>query len=135
MKILVTGGTGYIGSHTCVELLNNDYEVIILDNLSNSKIEVLDKINKITGKSVKFYEGNMIDKNILEKIFNENNIDAVIDFAAYKAVGESVKKPIEYYTNNIATVLNLLDVIKNIIVKKLFFLVVRQYMEIQKLFQ
>lgn len=121
MKILVTGGTGYIGSHTCVELLNNDYEVIILDNLSNSKIEVLDKINKITGKSVKFYEGNMIDKNILEKIFNENNIDAVIDFAAYKAVGESVKKPIEYYTNNISTVLNLLDVMKKYNCKKIVF--------------
>lgn len=96
-------------------------EVIILDNLSNSKIEVLDKINKITGKSVKFYEVNMIDKNILEKIFNENNIDAVIDFAAYKAVGESVKKPIEYYTNNIATVLNLLDVMKKYNCKKIVF--------------
>lgn len=110
MKILVTGGTGYIGSHTCVELLNNGYEVIVLDNFSNSKIDVLDKINKITGKSVKFYEGNMIDRDILEKIFTENDIDAVIDFAAYKAVGESVKKPVEYYTNNVSTVLVLLDV-------------------------
>ncbi len=112
MKILVTGGNGYIGSHTCVELLNSGYEVIVLDNLSNSKIEVLDKIKTITGKEVKFYEGNMIDKNILEKIFTENDIDAVIDFAAYKSVGESVQKPIEYYTNNVATVLVLLDVMK-----------------------
>ena len=112
MKILVTGGTGYIGSHTCVELLNNGYEVVVLDNLSNSKIEVLDKIKQITDKEVKFYEGDMIDKDILNKIFSENKIDAVIDFAAYKAVGESVKKPIEYYTNNVSTVLVLLDVMK-----------------------
>lgn len=112
MKVLVTGGIGYIGSHTCVELINNEYEVIVLDNLSNSKIEVLDKIKEITGKSIKFYEGNMIDRDILEKIFLENDIDAVIDFAAYKAVGESVKKPIEYYTNNVSTVLVLLDIMK-----------------------
>ena len=121
MKILVTGGTGYIGSHTCVELLNSGYEVIVLDNLSNSKIEVLDKINKITGKSVKFYEGNMIDRDILEKVFTENDIDAVIDFAAYKAVGESVKKPVEYYTNNVSTVLVLLDVMKKYNCKNLVF--------------
>lgn len=121
MKILVTGGTGYIGSHTCVELLECGYEVVVLDNLSNSKIDVLDKINTITGKSVKFYEGNMIDKNILEKIFNENEIDAVIDFAAFKAVGESVKKPVEYYTNNISTVLVLLDVMKKYNCKNIVF--------------
>lgn len=121
MKILVTGGTGYIGSHTCVELLECGYEVVVLDNLSNSKIDVLDKINTITGKSVKFYEGNMIDKNILEKIFNENKIDAVIDFAAFKAVGESVKKPVEYYTNNISTVLVLLDVMKKYNCKNIVF--------------
>lgn len=121
MKILVTGGTGYIGSHTCVELLNSGYEVIVLDNLSNSKIEVLDKINKITGKDIKFYEGNMIDKDILEKIFTENKIDAVIDFAAYKAVGESVKKPVEYYTNNVSTVLVLLDVMKKYNCKNIVF--------------
>ena len=121
MKILVTGGTGYIGSHTCVELLNNGYEVIILDNLSNSKIDVLNKIKTITGKEVKFYEGNMIDRNILEKIFTENKIDAVIDFAAYKAVGESVQKPVEYYTNNISTVLVLLDVMKKYNCKNIVF--------------
>ena len=121
MKILVTGATGYIGSHTCVELLNNNYEVIGLDNFSNSKKEVLDKINKITGKSIKFYEGDMIDRNILEKIFSENKIDAVIDFAAYKAVGESVKKPVEYYTNNVSTVLVLLDTMKKYNCKNLVF--------------
>lgn len=121
MKILVTGATGYIGSHTCCELLNNNYEVIGLDNFSNSKKEVLEKINKITGKKIKFYEGNMMDRKILEKIFTENKIDAVIDFAAYKAVGESVKKPIEYYTNNVSTVLVLLDVMKKYDCKKLVF--------------
>ena len=121
MKILVTGGTGYIGSHTCVELLNEGYEVVVLDNLSNSKIEVLDKIKNITGKEVKFYEGNMIDRSILEKIFTENKIDAVIDFAAYKAVGESVEKPVEYYTNNVSTVLVLLDVMKKYNCKNIVF--------------
>lgn len=121
MKILVTGGIGYIGSHTCVELLNDNYEVIVLDNLSNSKIEVLDKIKQITNKEVKFYEGNMIDRDILEKIFTENEIDAVIDFAAYKAVGESVQKPVEYYTNNVSTVLVLLDVMKKYNCKNIVF--------------
>ena len=121
MKILVTGGIGYIGSHTCVELLNAGYEVIVLDNLSNSKIEVLDKIKEITNKEVKFYQGDMIDRNILEKIFEENEIDAVIDFAAYKAVGESVKKPVEYYMNNVSTVLVLLDTMRKYNVKKIVF--------------
>ena len=121
MRILVTGGTGYIGSHTCVELLNEGYEVVVLDNLSNSKIEVLDKIKTITGKEVRFYEGDMIDRSILDKIFTENKIDAVIDFAAYKAVGESVEKPVEYYTNNISTVLVLLDTIKKYNCKNLVF--------------
>ena len=119
--ILVTGGTGYIGSHTVVELINNNYEVVILDNLSNSKKEVLNKIEKITGVSPKFYEGDMIDTNILEKIFNENEIDYVIDFAAFKAVGESNLKPIEYYTNNVSTVLNLLNVMKKYNCKNLVF--------------
>lgn len=121
MRILVTGGTGYIGSHTCVELLNAGYDVVVLDNLSNSKIEVLDKIKQITGKEVKFYQGDMIDRNILEKIFEENKIDAVIDFAAYKAVGESVEKPIEYYTNNVSTVLVLLDTMKKYNCKSIVF--------------
>ena len=121
MKVLVTGATGYIGSHTCVELLDNDFEVIGLDNFSNSKREVLDKIKQITGKEIKFYEGDMLDYDFLSKIFNENEIDAVIDFAAYKAVGESVMKPVEYYTNNVSSVLTLLRVMKEHNCKKLVF--------------
>ena len=121
MKVLVTGGTGYIGSHTCVELIKKGYEIVILDNLSNSSIDVLDKIEEITGQRPVFYEGDMIDKNILDKIFNENNIDAVIDFAAFKAVGESVEKPIEYYKNNVATVLELITAMKEHDCKKLIF--------------
>ncbi len=121
MKILVTGCCGYIGSHTCVELLNNNYEVVGLDNFSNSKKDVLYKIKQITGKSIKFYEGNMLDKEILNKIFDENDISCVIDFAAYKAVGESVQKPIEYYTNNLSSVLTLLSVMKKYNCKKLVF--------------
>lgn len=121
MKILVTGCCGYIGSHTCVELLNNNYEVVGLDNFSNSKKDVLDKIKQITDKSIKFYEGDMLDKEILNKIFDENDISCVIDFAAYKAVGESIEKPIEYYTNNLSSVLTLLSVMKKYDCKKLVF--------------
>lgn len=121
MKILVTGGCGYIGSHTCVELLNHNYDVVVLDNLSNSKISVLEKIKSITGRDVKFYEGDMIDADILNKIFEENEIDAVIDFAAFKAVGESVAKPIDYYKNNVATVLELIGAMKRYNCKKLVF--------------
>ena len=121
MNIFVTGCCGYIGSHTCVELLNAGYDVIGLDNFSNSKEDVLEKIEKITGKSIKFYEGNMLDKEILSKIFNENKIDCVIDFAAYKAVGESVAKPVEYYINNVSSVLNLLSVMKEYNCKRLVF--------------
>lgn len=120
-KVLVTGCCGYIGSHTCVELLEHDYEVIGLDNFSNSKKEVLNKIKEITKKEIKFYEGDMLNKEFLESIFQENDIDIVIDFAAYKAVGESVEKPIEYYTNNLSSVLTLLAVMKNHNVKSLIF--------------
>ena len=120
-KILVTGCTGYIGSHTCVELLNAGYEIIGLDNFSNSKRVVLDNITKITGKKITFYEGNMLDKSLLEKIFSENKIDFVIDFAAYKAVGESISKPIDYYINNVSSVLTLLSVMKSYNVKNLIF--------------
>ena len=119
--IFVTGCCGYIGSHTVVELLNDNYDVVGLDNFSNSKPEVLNKITELTGKKVKFYEGNMLDRELLEKIFDENNIGAVIDFAAYKAVGDSVKKPVEYYTNNVSSVLTLLSVMKEKNVKSIVF--------------
>jgi len=121
VKIFVTGCCGYIGSHTCVELLTNGYNVVGLDNFSNSKKEVLDKIREISGKSIKFYEGDMLDSSILYKIFSENEIDCVIDFAAYKAVGESVSKPIEYYTNNVSSVLTLLTAMKKNNCKRLVF--------------
>ena len=101
MKILVTGGTGYIGSHTVVELLKSNEEVIIIDNLSNSSKEVLDNIEKITGQRCKFYEADIRNKEAIKAIFDENKIDAVIHFAGLKAVGESVKKPLEYYDNNV----------------------------------
>lgn len=121
MKIFVTGCCGYIGSHTCVELLEKGYEVIGLDNFSNSKRSVLDRIKQITNKEIKFYEGDMLDRNMLKKIFAENDIDMVIDFAAYKAVGDSVKKPVEYYTNNVSSVLTLLSVMQEYNVKSLVF--------------
>lgn len=120
-NIFVTGCAGYIGSHTCVELLENNYNVIGLDNFSNSRAEVLENITKITGKKIKFYEGNMLDKNLLNKIFEENKIDAVIDFAAFKSVGDSVSKPIEYYINNVSSVLTLLSIMKDYNVKTLIF--------------
>lgn len=121
MTILVTGGCGYIGSHTSVELLNAGYEVIIIDNFSNSKRDVLDKIKKITNKDFKFYEGNVCDKNILSTIFKENKIDAVIHFAGYKAVGESVAKPLMYYRNNLDSTLSLLEVMNDFNCKKMVF--------------
>ena len=121
MRILITGCAGYIGSHTLVELLNKDYEVVGLDNFSNSKKETLDKIKQITNKKITFYEGNMLDEQLLNKIFTENKIDAVIDFAAYKAVGDSVKKPVEYYINNVSSVLSLLKVMKENNVRNIVF--------------
>lgn len=110
MKVLLTGSCGYIGSHTLVELLDRGYEVVGIDNFSNSKREVIDNIKKITGKDFVFYEGDVCDKTILEKIFNENKIDIVIHFAGYKAVGESTLKPLMYYRNNIDSTLSLLEV-------------------------
>ena len=101
MSILVTGGTGYIGSHTVIELLKNGEKVVVVDNLSNSKIEMCDKIKKLSGKDFKFYEVDLLDRENLEKVFKENDIKEVIHFAALKAVGESCAKPIEYYHNNI----------------------------------
>ena len=110
--ILVTGGLGYIGSHTVVELINNGFDVIIVDNLSNSKIETLDKLKKITGKNILFYQEDICNKEILRKIFKENKIDSVIHFAGYKAVGESVSLPLKYYRNNIDSTLTLLEVME-----------------------
>lgn len=121
MKILVTGGTGYIGSHTAVELLDAGYDVVIIDNLSNSKKEVKDYIEKITNKKVLFYEADVKDKDVLRKIFTEHKIDAIIHFAGYKAVGESVEKPLMYYRNNIDSTLSLLEVASEFNVKKIVF--------------
>lgn len=121
MAILLPGGAGYIGSHTAVELLKKGKEIVILDNFSNSKPEVLDKIKQITGKDFKFYEVDYTNKEEVEKVFKENNIEAVINFAGYKAVGESVRKPIEYYTNNICGALTLLDVMRKYNCKKFIF--------------
>ena len=121
MKILVTGGLGFIGSHTVVELSNAGFEVIIVDNLSNSKIEVLDKLKQITGKDYKFYQYDLKEIDKVREIFDENDIDAVIHFAGYKAVGESVAEPIMYYANNLGTTTNLLTVMKEKGVKKFIF--------------
>ena len=109
MTILVTGGAGYIGSHTCVELLNAGYDVVIIDNLYNSNQKAVDRIEEITGKKVKFYEEDLMDRAAVKCVFDENTIDAVIHFAGLKAVGESVHKPIEYYRTNIGSTLNLTD--------------------------
>ena len=121
MKILVTGGTGFIGSHTVVELLNENYEVVIIDNFSNSKPNVVDKIKTITNKEFKFYEGDVCDKDLLQTIFNENKIDAVIHFAGFKAVGESVQKPLMYYRNNLDSTLTLCEVMNENNVKNIVF--------------
>jgi len=121
MKILVTGGAGYIGSHTCVELLDAGYEVVIVDNFSNSKPDVLDKIKEITNKNFSFYEGDVCDKELMDKIFDSENIDAVIHFAGYKAVGESVKLPLMYYRNNLDSTITLCEVMSEHNVKKLVF--------------
>ena len=121
MAILLPGGAGYIGSHTAVELLNEGKEVVIVDNFSNSKPSVLESIRKITGKDFKFYELDYLNREALEKVFEENKIDAVLNFAGYKAVGESVQKPLEYYHNNITGCLVLLQTMKKYNVKKFIF--------------
>ena len=112
MRILVTGGTGYIGSHTCVQLLERGDEVVIVDNLSNSKEVVVSSIEKITGKRPVFYRADILDREALDAIFTTHGIEAVIHFAGLKAVGESVAKPLEYYHNNITGTLTLLDVMR-----------------------
>lgn len=121
MKILVTGGLGFIGSHTVVELIKENNEVVIIDNLYNSKEEVLEKLEKITGKEIKLYKYDLKEKEKIEKVFKENHIDAVIHFAGYKAVGESVKKPLMYYSNNLMTTTNLLEVMQKYNVKRFVF--------------
>ena len=122
MSILVTGVAGFIGSHTCVELLNAGYEVVVVDNLYNSSKEALKRVEEITGKTVKFYEADIRDKQAMNEIFDkEADIESVIHFAGLKAVGESVVKPIEYYDNNIAGTLVLCDVMRNHGVKNIIF--------------
>ncbi|MDD4066481.1 MAG: UDP-glucose 4-epimerase GalE [Clostridia bacterium] len=121
MQILVTGGCGFIGSHTSVELLNKGYDIVIIDNLSNSKKEVIESIKTITKKDFKFYEGDVKDTELLKKIFTENKIDAVIHFAGFKAVGESVQNPLMYYRNNIDSTLSLLEIMKEVKCKKIVF--------------
>lgn len=119
--ILVTGGSGYIGSHTCVELLNAGEDIAVVDNFINSKPEALNRIKKITGKDFKFYEFDLLNKDDINKIFDENEIESVIHFAGLKAVGESVKKPLLYYHNNLTGTFNLLEVMKQHNVKKIVF--------------
>ena len=121
MAVLVTGGAGFIGSHTCVELLNSGRDIVIIDDFSNSKPKALEAIKQITGKDFKFYEMNYLDRTKLERVFEENKIDSVINFAGFKAVGESTKKPIEYYTNNVSGSLVLLDTMRKYNVKKFVF--------------
>ncbi|UTR13078.1 UDP-glucose 4-epimerase GalE [Evansella sp. LMS18] len=121
MQILVTGGAGYIGSHTCIQLLNSGYEAIIVDNFSNSKPEALKRVEQITGEKLKFYKTDILDQEALIKVFEENKIEAVIHFAGLKAVGESVTLPLKYYQNNIAGTLVLLEVMEAFEVDKLVF--------------
>lgn len=121
MSILVTGGAGFIGSHTCVELLNAGYEVVVVDNLYNASEKALERVEQITGKKVTFYEADILDRDALDAIFEKEAIDSVIHFAGYKAVGESVRKPIEYYYNNITGTLILCDVMRKHGVKNIVF--------------
>ncbi len=121
MAILVTGGAGFIGSHTCVELLDKDYEVVVVDNLSNSSEKSIERIKEITKKDLKFYKADILDKKALKDVFEQESIDACIHFAGLKAVGESVEKPWEYYHNNISGTLNLLEVMKEYGVKDIIF--------------
>ena len=121
MKILVTGGAGYIGSHICVELIQAGHDVVVIDDFSNSQPEVLDYIREITGKDVEFYEFNILDEEKTEKVFQENQLDAIIHCAAFKAVGESVSKPIEYYTNNLMTTLIVTKMMRDYHVNNIVF--------------
>lgn len=121
MKILVTGGLGYIGSHTVLELIKENNDVVIIDNLSNSKEDVIDKLRLLTGRDIKLYIGDVKDKDLLENIFKNDNIDSVIHFAGFKAVGESVEKPLKYYDNNLESTIHLLEVMEKYNVYNLVF--------------
>jgi len=121
MAVLVTGGAGYIGSHTCVQLLASDYQVVVLDDLSNSKYEAIARVEELSGKKIKFYQGNINDNDVLAKVFSDNSIDSVIHFAGSKAVGESVLKPWHYYHNNVSGTLVLLEMMREAGVKKFVF--------------
>ena len=121
MNVLVTGGAGYIGSHTMVELLNSGHQVVCVDNLINSKKKAVERVELITGKKVKFYKGDIRNSKLLDKIFSKNKIDAVINFAGLKAVGESCEKPLEYYENNIEGLLVLAFAMRKHGVKNLVF--------------
>ena len=121
MAVLVTGGAGYIDSHTCIEMVKAGYDVVVVDNLDNSNRESLNRVERIVGKPIKFYENDVRDKDALRKIFSENKIEAVIHFAGLKAVGESVAKPIEYYDNNLISTIYLLEVMREFSVKKFVF--------------
>ena len=128
MAILVTGGAGYIGSHTCIELLNAGYEVVVMDNLYNASEEALRRVEKITGKHVTFYKANMLDREAVNEIFEKESIDSCIHFAGLKAVGESVAKPWEYYENNIAGTLTLVDVMRKHNVKNIIYKETKKYL-------
>ena len=121
MKVLVTGGAGYIGSHTCVELLQDGYEVVVIDNLCNSNAESLQRVQELTGKTLRFYQGDVRDEALVETVFSENEINCVIHFAGLKAVGESVAMPWEYYDNNLNSTLMLTKVMKKFGVKRIIF--------------
>jgi UDP-glucose 4-epimerase len=121
MNILVTGGAGYIGSHTCLELLEVGHAVVVLDNLSNSSAESLERVKTYTNKELRFYQGDVRDREILDKVFTENDIDAVIHFAALKAVGESIEQPLEYYQNNVQGTMTLLDIMRKYNCKNIVF--------------
>lgn len=121
MSVLITGGAGYIGSHTCIEMLGAGYDVVVIDNLDNSSSESLKRVEEITGKTLKFYKDDVRDKAALRRVFTENKIDAVIHFAGLKAVGESVREPIMYYDNNLISTIALLEVMNEFNVKKIVF--------------
>lgn len=120
-KVLITGGAGYIGSHTCVELISNGFDVVVVDNLANSKADSLKRVEQLTGQQIIFYEGDLRDTDFLNSVFEKHLIDAVIHFAGYKAVGESVEKPLLYYSNNVAASINLLETMMNYNVNNIVF--------------